>query len=75
MFDKCKTTERKFMPDKNGRYYVEEVHYKYDFIEDFQDLFMDKGSKVLSEMDEAQDASEADGFIQRKRGEKSHQNW
>ena len=71
MFDKCTKTERKLMQDEKGGYYMEEVHYKYDFIEDFQDLFMDKGSKVLIENDEAQDVSGTDEFIQRRRGEKN----
>ena len=43
VFDKCQT-------EGKG---VEEVHYNYDFIEDFQDLFLDQGPKVLSEQCDA----------------------
>ena len=53
MFDRCISREKKLVEDEEGKYYTEEVHFNYDFIEDFQDLFVDHGSKVLSEPDPA----------------------
>ena len=34
--------------DKRGSYCVK-VHYKYDFVEDFQDLYEDQGPKITDD--------------------------
>ena len=54
VFDKCVTKERRVVKVEEGKRYTEEVHYNYDFIEDFQDLFIDQGPKVLPEQYDAQ---------------------
>lgn len=44
-FDQCRTKER--ISDERGSY-SHRIHYHYDFIEDFQDLFADNGPKIES---------------------------
>lgn len=37
--------------DKSGCYYFK-VHYNYDFVDDFQELFSDQGPKINGEKEE-----------------------
>ncbi|CAI8040068.1 Transient receptor potential cation channel subfamily A member 1 homolog [Geodia barretti] len=42
-FERCVQIEQ--IADERGSYY-KEVHYNYDYVEDFQDIFSDEGPKV-----------------------------
>lgn len=42
-FDRC--VEEKKIEDDTGSYYIN-VHYNYDFVEDFRELFSDQGPKI-----------------------------
>ena len=46
VFDRC--VQKKKIEDKRGSYYVK-VHYKYDFVEDFQELYEDQGPKITDD--------------------------
>ena len=61
------------MKVEEGKRYTEEVHYNYDFIEDFQDLFLDQGPKVLPEQCDARIAIQTEE-LPRNRQRSKHQH-
>ena len=73
VFDKCVEREKKLVEDKRGKYYTEEVHYNYDFIEDFQDLYLDRGSKVLTEQSDGYEVFQPHKFSRTRRGKYNQQ--
>ena len=50
-FDQCVQIEQ--IADKRGSYY-QLVHYNYDYVEDFQDIFSDGGPKVSDPEEDGQ---------------------
>lgn len=54
-FDCCVKEEK--VADESGCYYFK-VHYNYDFVEDFQELFSDQGPKIQDDIGEKEDSNQ-----------------
>jgi transient receptor potential cation channel subfamily A protein 1 len=68
VFEHC--VQEKKIADERGSYY-KEIHYTYDYIEDFQCLFSDQGPKIRNnpggcENEESRPQAENAGFRRRK---------
>ena len=56
--------------DKSGMI-QNEIHYNYDYVEDFQDLFQDHGPRIQEEDHESQETSEGRFAHQERNGNTS----